>query len=175
MPHVWNGALSDHELLKIAKETEDQRRAIDSQATALIAAKAAQEKHARNLLILDVRSLSNVTDYFLICTAESTRQLDALKEHIGLALSRWNCPIRHAEGTGSWNAASAPWTEQVQWLLLDCGDVVIHLFDERSRVLYRLEDLWRDAWRVNIPQNLNALSEEELSQLKGTPPPALQK
>lgn len=121
----------------------------DSQAMALAAARAALEKHAEAVTIIDLRSLSTVTDFFVICTAESGRQIDALRRHVEAALAQQGLTLWHAEGTVSPRAGREE--PPLQWVLLDCGDVVVHLFDERARAFYRLEDLWADAPRVPLP------------------------
>ena len=102
---------------------------------------------------MDLRALSSVTDYFVVCTAGSSRQIMALKEHVEDTLHEQRCPVWHAEGT----VAEAPRGVEIhQWVLVDCGDVVIHLFDQAARAFYGLERLWADAPRV-VVHPFNAL------------------
>ncbi len=118
--------------------------AITSQAKALIAARAALEKHAEAVTVLDLRVLSTVTDFFVICTAGSPPQLAAIRDHIDELLERKGASVGHAEGALEASGAGP------LWLLLDCGDVVIHLLNEPARAFYRLEYLWADAPRLTL-------------------------
>ena len=121
----------------------------DSRAIALAAARAALEKHAEAVTVIDLRSLSTVTEFFIICTAGSGRQIEALAHHLEAVLAQHGLTLWHTEGT----AVPPAGREELplRWVLLDCGDVVVHLFDERARAFYRLEDLWADAPRVMLP------------------------
>ena len=121
-------------------------RALDSQAKTLLAAQAALEKQAEGVVVLDVRALSTVTDFFVICTAGSGRQIAALKDHIETVLQQQGASIWHTEGTGTFGEFSS----EPQWVLMDCGDLVVHLLDQQARVFYRLEDLWADAPRIPV-------------------------
>ena len=124
-------------------------RAIDSQTTALLAARAALEKHAEDVVVLDVRVLSTVTDFFVICTAHSAPQLTAVRDHIEVALSRQGGSVWHTEGIPA--PRERPGTfDELSWTLMDCGEIVVHLLDPRGRAFYRLEDLWADAPRVPL-------------------------
>lgn len=111
------------------------------------------------MLILDLRALSGITDYFVMCTGESSRQIEALAEHIEAQLARDGCPVRHTEGTGSSPSgeSASGWVSATQWVLMDCGDVVVHLLDRPTRAFYRLEDLWADAPRVPFTPDLPTL------------------
>ena len=120
---------------------------LDSQTKASLAARAALDKQADDVVILDLRALSTVTDFFVVGTAASGRQIDAIKEHLEAVLAGQGASVWHTEGA----AARAPAGREamgVQWVLMDCGDVVIHLFDQPARDFYRLEELWADAPRV---------------------------
>ena len=119
----------------------------DSQATALLAARAAIEKQAEGVVVIDLRALSTVADFFIVCTGTSGRQIEALKDHIEAVLSRQGRRVWHVEGT-SGSAQPQGMTQEFQWVLMDCGEIVVHLFDERSRSFYRLEQLWADAPRL---------------------------
>ena len=119
--------------------------AIDSQTNALIAGRAAVEKQAEHVVVMDLRAVSTVTDFFVICTADSARQLNALKGHLETVLGQRGCPVWHTEG------APGAAIGEPQWVLLDCGEIVIHLLDPRARAFYRLEELWADAPRIPLP------------------------
>ena len=141
-----------------ASETSRQgsprgRRDIESQAKALTSARAALDKQAEGVVILDVRSLSSVADFFVICTAGSARQIDALQQHIEETLRERGAGVWHTEAAGPSALATSALAASLQWVLMDCGDIVVHLFDERARAFYRLEDLWADAPRLALPSH----------------------
>jgi len=125
-------------------------RSLDSQAKALIAARAALEKQAEGVVVMDLRLLSTVADFFVICTAGSSRQLTALKEHIEAALDQHGGAVWHTEGSASPSEAALASNHQPQWVLMDCGEIVVHLLDEQARDFYRLEQLWADAPRIPL-------------------------
>jgi ribosome-associated protein len=98
---------------------------------------AASDKQASNIVLLDVRELCTFTDFFVICSGDSERQLRTILDEIGLRLKREGVIPDHEEGT-----------LDSGWLLLDYGDVVAHIFSNTERERYCLEDLWRDARTV---------------------------
>jgi ribosome-associated protein len=111
----------------------------DSQAIARRAADAARDKRARDVLVLDLQALSTLADYFVICSAQSTTHLDTVAEAVNQALRADGVRLRHREGT----ATSG-------WLLLDYGDLVVHVFLEDTRAFYGLERLWGDAPALSV-------------------------
>ena len=95
----------------------------------------AADKKAEDVLLLDVSKQSVVTDYFVICSGTSQRQLQAISEGIlEQARKQLRAKPRDVEGDGS-----------TGWLLLDFGDVIVHIFSPEKRQFYNLEELWRDA------------------------------
>lgn len=86
------------------------------------------------LATLDLRGLSSFTDYFLIASAESSRQVRALAERVEERLGQAKVRMLHREGAG-----------EARWILLDYQDVVVHIFEEQTRQFYDLERLWGDA------------------------------
>ncbi len=127
-------------------------RALESQEKAFVAARAALEKQAEGVVVMDLRSLSSITDFFVVCTADNARQLSALQEHIERTLGARGALVWHTEGiTSTQGRTSSRLTPEPQWVLLDCGEIVVHLLDRPARELYRLEDLWADAPRLPIP------------------------
>ncbi|MBI2015307.1 MAG: ribosome silencing factor [Candidatus Rokubacteria bacterium] len=103
------------------------------------AAGAALDKRAADLVVLDVRGISTVTDYFLVCTGRSTTHVETIADAIRDALRVDGIRPLHAEGV----AASG-------WILLDYGDVLAHVFLEDTRAYYALERLWGDAPVVEV-------------------------
>jgi ribosome-associated protein len=119
---------------------------VNAQEIAQRAAEAADSKKAFDLLVLDLRELTSVADYFVLCSGGSTTQVGAITDGIASALSREGVHPGHIEGA----AAST-------WVLMDYGDVVIHIFEEQTRAYYGLERLWGDAPRVPLPFAAHAL------------------
>jgi ribosome-associated protein len=106
----------------------------DSRAVAVAAARAASDKQASRIVVLDVHEPIVITDYFVICTASSARQIRTVIEEIERVSREMGVkPIRR-EGEGD-----------AGWWLLDYFDVVVHVFSEEDREYYDLERLWRDA------------------------------
>jgi ribosome-associated protein len=104
------------------------------------------DKHAEDVLILDVARLSGITDYFVICTADNARQIKAIQDHLEKTAREAGARVLHSEGEVTTNAVAA--LHEYNWVLLDCGDVVVHIMDRAARAFYRLEHLWADAPRV---------------------------
>jgi ribosome-associated protein len=100
---------------------------------------AALEKKALEPVLLDVRALCSYTEYILLVSGRSDRQVDAIADAISLRLRRTGSRPIGVEGTTSG-----------QWALLDFGDVVVHVFHHPVREHYDLESLWSDAPRVEI-------------------------
>jgi ribosome-associated protein len=114
--------------------------------TALLAAKAADGKKAYDLLVLDLRGLTSITDYFVICSASNVTQIGAITDGIGHALASEGIRPSHIEGG-----------PESTWVLMDYGDAVVHIFDEGTRAYYSLERLWGDAPRIPVPLMTPAL------------------
>lgn len=119
----------------------------DPQSQARLAARAALEKQAEEVLILDLRGVSTIADYFVLCTADNPRQLGALRDHLEAVLRKAGAPLWHVEGSPASTSSSTP-DGPPQWILMDCGALVIHLFDRPARAFYRLEQFWADTPRV---------------------------
>jgi len=111
----------------------------ESRAKARQAALAAEDKKATEIVILDVSLSSGVTDYFVICSAESERQVLAVKEHIDQVLSEKGYRLMSLEGV-----------EAGVWVLMDYDDVIVHIFKRGVREHYGLDRLWADAKRVQL-------------------------
>ena len=100
---------------------------------------AAQEKKALDPIILDLRNISTITDYLVICSAQSEPQIKAIANGVEQALK---------EGTGRYPLAVDGFPTS-QWIVIDYGDVMFHIFHEQKRGVYALEDLWSDAPQVS--------------------------
>jgi ribosome-associated protein len=102
---------------------------------------AAQEKQAADVVLLDLEGLGAFTDYFVVCTGYSSPQLQAICDEIEVRLERNGVRLLHREG----KAGS-------DWMLLDFGGLIVHVFTERARHYYDLERLWRAARRVEFKE-----------------------
>jgi ribosome-associated protein len=101
---------------------------------------AAQGRKAAAITLLDLSNLGAFTEAFLICTAFSTRQVQAVSDAMEEALDRAGCRLLHREGYA-----------RAEWVLLDYGRYVVHVFLERARLFYDIERLWRQAPRLDVP------------------------
>ncbi len=107
----------------------------------MTAARAAAERKALDMVAIDIRKVASFAEFFLVCSGSSTRQVQAIADEIleRMRDERQSRPL-HTEGY-----------ETATWILLDYGDVIVHVFTNESRQFYQLERLWRDAERVTLP------------------------
>lgn len=108
-----------------------------SKKKALRAAETALDKKATDTVILELRDLSTIADYFVICSGENPVQIKAIAEAIQENFSKSRIFPLGKEGL-----------DHARWVLIDYGDFVIHIFDEETRAYYELEKLWIDAPRI---------------------------
>lgn len=113
---------------------------------AQLCAEAADSKKALDIVILDLRKLTYITDYFVICSGGSTTQVAAIADWIHQTLAKAGVHPSHVEGQAD-----------SSWVLMDYSDVVVHVFDDQSRAYYSLEKLWSDAARVSFRQGSQVL------------------
>jgi len=95
---------------------------------------AAESKQARDIVLLDVREVTSFADYFLVCSGANSRQIQAIADEIQVELKQLGEYPSSIEGY-----------ENAEWVLIDYGDLVVHVFSTKARVFYDLERLWRDA------------------------------
>ncbi len=124
---------------------------ISSKDKALLCARWALEKKAYCLDVLNVDALSAVTEYFVICTARSVRQTRAISDHIQARMKK----ELHQRPFGIEGEL------ENCWILLDCDDVIVHIFFEPTREIYNLEKLWSEAIPVNDPELLRLAENEK--------------
>lgn len=109
---------------------------------ATICGRAALDAKAEDLVILDVRGIASFTDYFVIMSGRSSRHVQGLAETLEAAMRSKRISAAKAEGI-----------QDGMWVLLDFGDVVVHIFYHEQRSFYDLEGLWHDAPRVEIDES----------------------
>jgi ribosome-associated protein len=125
------------------------------EATAKLCAQYADDKKAEDIVILDVRGISTITDYFVICTASSPPHLRAVQNEIDEQM--------HQE-----HGQMPRWADrnfESQWLVLDYSDVMVHIFQQEKREFYALEELWGDAkripWKAVVKRGKKAVTSAE--------------
>ncbi len=111
----------------------------DSKQKTLLAARAALEKKAGDLIIYDVSAITPMADYFIICSGDSHRQVRAIRDHIDEALAEKGSHPFSTEGENT-----------CRWILMDYSDLIIHIFKEEVRRFYSLERLWGDAPQLDV-------------------------
>lgn len=126
------------------KQLKKEYAVKEGQELAAVCARIALDTKAEDLAVLDVRGLASFTDYFIIMSGRSTRHVQGLAEAIEGELRSKRINSKHSEGL-----------REGLWVLLDFGDVVVHIFYHESRAFYDLEGLWHDAPRINVDDLLS--------------------
>jgi len=104
---------------------------------ALLAAETCDEKKAKEIVVLDVRKITSISDYFIVCSTSNERQARAIAEEMRMKLKEMGRREMGVEGM-----------EDARWVLQDFGDIVLHIFHESQREFYDIEGLWADAKQV---------------------------
>jgi ribosome-associated protein len=102
-------------------------------------AKFAADAKAYDIIIFDMRKVANFCDYFILSSGTSSRQVQGITDEIEEGLSKHNIEVRFKHGY-----------QEGRWVLLDMGDVVVHIFEKDARVFYGLDHLWQEAKKVEI-------------------------
>jgi len=106
----------------------------------LLALQAAAEKKALDLVVLDLRPVASFTDFFVITSGTNRRQVQAISDGVVEQLKKNGTRAARVEGY-----------QTAEWILVDYGDFILHVFDEKARRFYDLERLWREAVRIDVP------------------------
>ena len=104
---------------------------------ALLAAEVCDEKKAKEIIVLDVRKITTISDYFIVCSTSNERQARAIAEGMRMRMKELGRREMGVEGV-----------EDARWVLQDFGDIVLHIFHESQREFYDIEGLWADAKQV---------------------------
>ena len=124
--------------------TIDKRRKIQRLPNHIDAAiRAAEDKKAVDLVVLDLRRAAGFTDYFLICSGTNPRQIRAIADAVIDAVAAQGAKPAHVEGS-----------DRSEWILLDYFDFIVHVFAPDTRLFYGLERLWGNAARIEVPEHL---------------------
>lgn len=111
---------------------------------ASIAVSAMEDKKAEDIRVIDISEVSVLADYFLIASGRNRNQLQALADEVEERLCRAGFLMKQSEGY-----------ENANWILLDFGDIIVHLFDQENRLFYDLERIWRDGKQIEPKELLS--------------------
>jgi ribosome-associated protein len=129
-----------------------------------IAISAADDKKAHDLVALDISEIASFTNGFLLCTGDSSRQMQAIADEIEKRLKDIGLRPSHVEGY-----------QNSEWILMDYSDLVVHIFSKTARVYYDLERLWRDGKRLDTEKFLHEKEKRSVPRKtkKSSDPPSL--
>ena len=131
-------AISGTQLKPLPKEPAGE---IDDRI--LMAVHAAADKKALDIVVLDLREIASFTDHFVIASGTNERQVKAIADGVVDTLKKSGTPAARIEGY-----------KTAEWILLDYGDFVFHVFDDKARKFYDLERLWRESRRIELPADV---------------------
>jgi ribosome-associated protein len=134
----------------IREEVTLVNKNFNTRETVLLCTNAALKKKATDILILKVQEICSFTDFFVICSGSSDRQVQAIADSIEADLKKAGALPLGVEGGRSG-----------KWVLMDYGDVVVHVFYEATREFYDIERLWADAPSMTVSENVQELKELE--------------
>ena len=112
-----------------------------------IACKAIDDKKALDIKVIDIREVSVIADYFVITSGSNLNQVQAIVDNVEEQLGRAGFEPKQIEGTRNSN-----------WILMDYGDLIIHVFDEENRLFYDLERIWRDGKELDVSEFLKLVN-----------------
>lgn len=106
---------------------------------AKLAIEALEDKKAEDIKVIDISEVSVIADYFLIAGGNNRSQIQALSDSVEEKLGKAGTPVKQIEGYDTAN-----------WILMDFGDIIVHIFNKENRLLYDLERIWRDGKQVEL-------------------------
>ncbi len=112
-----------------------------SKEMAKIAYEALDEKKAEDIKVIGIEKVSVMADYFLIASGTNRSQVQALADNVEDKLGRAGYNVKQIEGYQSAN-----------WVLLDCGDIIVHIFDRENRLFYDIERIWKDGEQISLEE-----------------------
>lgn len=120
---------------------ENKSKPMSARQKAILCAEEALDRKAEDLLVLEVSRLSSFADYFVICSGKSSRQVQGIADNLASSLRQRGIKPAGIEGS-----------REGHWILMDYGDVIVHIFYEPVRQFYDLESLWSEARRIDLEQ-----------------------
>ncbi|MCD8016133.1 MAG: ribosome silencing factor [Lachnospiraceae bacterium] len=124
----------------------------NSKEMARLAHDALAEKKAEDIKIINIEQVSVIADYFIIATGNNRNQIQAMADNVEEVMGKAGYPVRQTEGYRTAN-----------WVLMDYGDIIVHVFDSENRLFYDLERIWRDGQDISY-EDLLAGEEEDGSR-----------
>jgi ribosome-associated protein len=121
---------------------------LSAEEKASVSSHVAADRKAMDVVLLDMREVSSITDYFLICSGGSNRQVQAIADAIDEQLGKQGVSSLGVEGY-----------KDAHWILMDYGDVIVHVFSADTRTFYDLEGLWGEAPKLDLPPEMNGSGE----------------
>ena len=112
---------------------------MDSKEKMLIAYKALDEKKGEDIKVIDISKVSVMADYFVIATASSANQVQAMTDNVDEKMHKAGVSLKQMEGN-----------KNSSWILMDYADVIVHVFDKENRLFYDLERIWKDGETVDM-------------------------
>ena len=106
-----------------------------------IAYNALDDKKGQDICIINIEEISTVADYFIIVSGDNRNQVQAIADNVSDELAKVGCEVKQTEGYHSAN-----------WILMDYGDIIVHIFNKEDRLFYDLERIWRDGKIVEIDE-----------------------
>ena len=113
---------------------------------AVLAVEALEDKKAEDITIIEISEVSVIADYFIIAGGNNKSQIQALSDVVDEKLGRAGLPLKQIEGYNNAN-----------WILLDFGDIIVHIFDKENRLFYDLERIWCDGKKIELNDLKNTL------------------
>lgn len=113
----------------------------NSREMARLAYEALADKKAQDIKIIDIEGVSVLADYFIIASGTNRNQVQAMADNVEEVLYKAGYPVKQTEG---YNTAN--------WILMDYGDIIVHVFDSENRLFYDLERIWRDGKDISIDE-----------------------
>ncbi len=110
---------------------------------------ALEDKKAEDIRIIDISEVSVIADYFIIANGNNVSQIQAMADEVEEKLYKAGCPLKQKEGYTNAN-----------WVLLDFGDIIIHIFDKENRLFYDLERIWRDGVLID-PDKMKNIEKDD--------------
>lgn len=112
---------------------------MESREMVRLACKALEDKKGENICVIDIADVSVLADYFIIANGNNSNQVNALVDTVEEELYKAGCQVKQREGAGRGG-----------WVLLDYGDIIVHVFDKENRLFYDLERIWKDGKRIEV-------------------------
>lgn len=112
-----------------------------TKSLAALAVEILEDKKAEDISVIDISEVSVIADYFIIAGGNNKSQIQALSDAVDEKLGRAGLPLKQIEGYNNAN-----------WILLDFGDIIVHIFDKENRLFYDLERIWRDGKRIDLSE-----------------------